>query len=280
MLPSEGASPAKRGIADYPILVPGCLAQEQCQRIMQLGDQIYDSLGTRRNGEWVDTGFRALGVRMPRDKLPKVHIARVEGLLRSFMSPAGGFSGIQPLLGDEFYFLLAHCFIRRRNLSDPVDHNVWHYDADFMGQTGEMINVWLPFKDVGSDLPGLTFLKNAADRAHCLATYQDWARTHWTVNDRSRVVPEFKDTESLAGMLGHALELHTPLVAAGDALVFNQMTLHRTQEVEATEGVRPSIELRMCRADAIPEVYRETKLPVVRVRGSGQTLSLELLDSV
>ncbi len=107
----------------------------------------------------------------------------------------------------------------------------WHIDADAAGMTGygsDSINIWLPLQDVGSSAPSIEFITGShlymksiplLPSAQATRT-DDWANEHF---------PN-------AGWTPHA--------SLGDAIIFSQWTLHRTQTKNTTGFERTSCEYR------------------------------------
>jgi ectoine hydroxylase-related dioxygenase (phytanoyl-CoA dioxygenase family) len=108
----------------------------------------------------------------------------------------------------------------------------WHIDAD--GATifriaASVINIWLPLDAVGRDLPSLEIVP----RSH--AAMRDIAML--AGNNRSR-------DDAFVGGIGDPV---TPQLELGDALIFDQFVLHRTQNVGSMDAVRTACEFRFVR---------------------------------
>lgn len=271
-------SPIDRGIDAFPARLAPFLATGQVGSVRGLVDGLFTTLGVVADGAELKA-YRPLAIRGNPEHTPARYTELVRRILAEFLQ-APGFPRVRQLLGDDFYFMLAHCFARHRDLSDPADRNRWHFDASFMGMSGEMVNVWLPLVDVGVEIPGLTFLRGVEDRRAMWSAFERWATAHWDVERGPASTDMFADERTVERHLGHSPDLLTPELKAGEALVFNQATFHRTQELAAPKGVRTSIEFRLAAAQAVPRVYRERALPAARCRLSPDGATLTFVDSI
>jgi phytanoyl-CoA dioxygenase PhyH len=123
-------------------------------------------------------------------------------------------------LGSGWQLYLAKSFFRRHvgaALLIP-----WHIDADVAVLERERcINVWLPLDRVGAALPSLEVMR----RSHL----------------------KMRSSPTLAGGVAAAAAFGKPFAPKlnpGDALVFDQFTLHRTQRNGAADIIRTSCEFR------------------------------------
>ena len=123
-------------------------------------------------------------------------------------------------LGSGWQLYLAKSFLRRHvgaALLVP-----WHIDADVAVLKHERcINVWLPVDSVGTTLPSLEVMR----RSHL----------------------KLRSSPTLAGGVAAAAAFGKPFAPKlnpGDALVFDQFTLHRTQRTGASDMTRTSCEFR------------------------------------
>jgi Phytanoyl-CoA dioxygenase (PhyH) len=140
---------------------------------------------------------------------------------------------VKRVLGPEWrYFPKRSYFRRHRGMGKRVG---WHADAD--GATifriaASVINVWMPLDAVGSDLPSLEIVP----RSHTALRGVPML----TGNNRSR-------DDAFVRALGPSL---TPQLELGDALIFDQFVLHRTQHVGAEDALRMACEFRFVRRSA------------------------------
>jgi Phytanoyl-CoA dioxygenase (PhyH) len=135
------------------------------------------------------------------------------------------------LLGPRWrYFPKRSYFRRHLGMTKPVG---WHIDADgatVFAVASSVINVWMPLDKVGTDLPSLEIVprSHTAMRGIPMLT---------GTKDRGR-------DDAFARKLGAS---STPELDLGDALIFDQFVLHRTQQGSAKDAVRTACEFRFVR---------------------------------
>jgi Phytanoyl-CoA dioxygenase (PhyH) len=97
--------------------------------------------------------------------------------------------------------------------AEPGAQTEWHQDGAFLGDGTRTVNVWTALTPCGVDAPSVdVFARPFAD---IVATGTDGARYDWSVS---------AEEAERAG----TSDVVRPVFAAGDALLFNQLTLHRT----------------------------------------------------
>lgn len=107
----------------------------------------------------------------------------------------------------------------------------WHIDADAAGAgTSRTITIWLPLDRVGESLPSLDVIPGSRARMRNLPLL---------IEDDYR----YRD-DAFARAIGAPI---TPTLEPGDALVFDNFTLHRTQHIEGADILRTSCEFRFQR---------------------------------
>lgn len=115
----------------------------------------------------------------------------------------------------------------------------WHRDADAAdtARLGHCLNIWVPLDDVGIDAPSLQFVRGShkAMRARP-CTYSGRGDFEIPDDGVSFVAEHFPDAE-----------VDTPLLAVGDAVVFDHHLLHRTQLMTGEVLARRSLECRVTR---------------------------------
>jgi len=116
----------------------------------------------------------------------------------------------------------------RRIQSGGPPHD-WHQDGAFLGKDVRTVNVWLSLSDCGEDAPGLDIV---GDRLPgIMQTGSHGAQFHWSVG---------------AGLIDDLERQGTPVVSPvfrpGDALLFDQLMLHRTAVRPEMDKVRYAIE--------------------------------------
>lgn len=123
---------------------------------------------------------------------------------------------LEGYLGEWPALSFKKCTLRRA----PADVSTeWHQDGAFLGVDTRTVNVWLACSPCGVDAPGLDVV--ARRLPEIVRTGTADAKWTWSVG------PE--EAARIAGG-----EPAHPVFAAGDALLFDQLTLHRT-------GVRPGM---------------------------------------
>src|SRR5262249_12399370 len=108
-------------------------------------------------------------------------------------------------------------FLRRRSDKTPtMISSPWHMDADTAGTargSARCINVWLPLEDVGTTMPSLEFVLGS----HVQMKTKEFVGTgYYRTDDWVNALPGRK---------------WAPVMQLGDAAVFDQYTLHRTQVI-------------------------------------------------
>jgi hypothetical protein len=137
---------------------------------------------------------------------------------------------VQRSFGQDWRFYPKRSYFRRH--IGMVRAVTWHVDADaaaIFQVAGDAINVWMPLDKVGTDLPSLEVVPHS--------------------NAMMRKVPLLAGTEryrddAFVATVGQA---SAPQLDVGDALVFDQFTLHRTQNVGSKDTVRTACEFRFVR---------------------------------
>lgn len=128
--------------------------------------------------------------------------------------------GLRDLLHDYFGeppVLSAKKSTLRRTAPDAPTE--WHQDGAFLGAATRSLNVWVSLTPSGVTAPGLDVIPHAFD--DIVETGTEGSLFPWSVAPAQ---------VSASAGVPHA----SPVFAAGDALLFDQMLLHRT-------GVRPEM---------------------------------------
>ena len=104
----------------------------------------------------------------------------------------------------------------------PADTSAgWHQDGAFLGADIRTVNCWLGLSDCGDDAPGLDFYPRRLNDYVEMGTRDAFA--WWVVSDG--VVDD---------LAAETVPIVSPKFKAGDALLFDQLFLHRT-------GARPNL---------------------------------------
>ena len=96
----------------------------------------------------------------------------------------------------------------------------WHQDGAFLGADIRTVNVWLSLSDCGLDAPGLDVVPRRIP--HIVETGTHGSPFSWTVGD------------GMVDIVSKESPVVSPVFAPGDAMLFDQLFLHRT-------GVRPEM---------------------------------------
>lgn len=116
-----------------------------------------------------------------------------------------GYLGERPVLSAN------KCTLRRVPLTTNAD---WHQDGAFLGAGIRALNIWIALTDCGADSPGMDLVPKRFDEVCPTGTggaYFDWAVGPETVAELAVDAPVVR-----------------PLFKAGDALLFDELFLHRT----------------------------------------------------
>lgn len=124
---------------------------------------------------------------------------------------------IQEHLGERPVLSVEKATLR---LVPPTTGTDWHQDGAFLGASIRAVNVWLALSACGVDAPGLDLLPRRIP--YIVETGTHGAKFKWSVG-ADRVTLEAKGTP-----------IASPVFEPGDAVVIDQLSLHRT-------GVRPSM---------------------------------------
>jgi hypothetical protein len=137
------------------------------------------------------------------------------GALIEELRRAGIVTAVEDYLGEPADLSVGKSTLRR---VPPTTGGGWHQDGAFLGADIRTVNCWLALSDCGEDAPGLDIYPGRLD--HIVETGTRGAPYNWAVGDavvedlpRRWAAPRFK---------------------AGDALLFDQLMLHRT-------GARPGL---------------------------------------
>jgi hypothetical protein len=140
------------------------------------------------------------------------------------------------LLGARPVLSANKCTLRRV----PVETNAgWHQDGAFLGQQLRAVNVWATLTDCGVDAPGLDIVPRRFDEIVETGTrgsFFDWAVGDGVIEELAVDTPVLR-----------------PELAAGDAVIFDEMLLHRTATDPSMTSSRYAIEMWTFSGSAYPE---------------------------
>jgi hypothetical protein len=150
---------------------------------------------------------------------------------------------IAGFLGERPALSMNKCTLRRVPL-DTLNAS-WHQDGAFLGKPIRTLNVWLALSHCGRDAPGLDVLPRRLDgivETGTEGSIFEWAVSPAKVEEASQGIP-----------------VSRPVFEPGDALLFDELFLHRTAcEPEMTRE-RYAIETWMF----APSVYPEKQIPLM-----------------
>lgn len=163
------------------------------------------------------------------------------------------------MLGQDYVFMVTHWSIRHQSVDQSDQALDLHVDGSFLGSDHQALNFWVTLDDVGREAPGLTFLNDPDMADHIWKRFRDQQKAK---------SGQMIDPNILSGHLhrdlGAQLEesLVTPRIKGGEALLFDNSTLHATQDMSASTRDRVSIEFRVCGRSRIPASYRDRQRPI------------------
>lgn len=158
--------------------------------------------------DWVESGGGAWTADLPRMLFDLIDLFNDRGVI----------DVIAAVLGERPALSIGKSTLRRVPHTTNTD---WHQDGAFLGDDVRTVNCWLSLSDCGVDAPGLDVVARRLPyvmQAGSHGAYFDWS-----------VGPGMIDLLQQGGAT-----VVSPVFAAGDALLFDQLMLHRT-------GVRPGM---------------------------------------
>jgi hypothetical protein len=124
--------------------------------------------------------------------------------------------------------------------AEPSVVGAWHQDGAFMGEV-RSLNLWLSLSRCGDESPGLDLVPRRLDELVPIGTDDTWLP-----NQVSQ-----KKAEEAAGSLG----IVRPIFEPGDALLFDDLFLHKTGSDPAMPNPRFAIECWFFGGSAFPTQY-------------------------
>jgi hypothetical protein len=165
--------------------------------------------------QWVRGGGGVLTIESPRAAFDVLDTFTEIGLAEAL----SGYLGERPVLAAKKWTL-------RRV---PIDSSTnWHQDGAFLGEGIRAVNVWIALTHCGEDAPGLDVLARRLD--HIAPTGTEGAMFDWSVG------------EAVVEREAEGAPIMRPIFEAGDALLFDDMFLHRTAVGPAMARERYAIE--------------------------------------
>lgn len=147
----------------------------------------------------------------------------------------GVFKAVEGYLGERPALSLGKTVLRRIPVTNGTD---WHQDGAFLGADIRVVNLWVTLSDCGVDAPGLDVL--AKRFTNVLETGTRGAKFNWSVGP------------GLVDDMQPETKVQTPVFRAGDAMMFDQLCLHRTGVRPGMTKMRYAIESWMFAPSAFP----------------------------
>ncbi len=132
---------------------------------------------------------------------------------------AGVVASVEEYLGEKVFLSVGKSTLRR---VPPTSGTAWHQDGAFLGERIRTVNCWLSLSHCGVDAPGLDVYPRRSNALHERGT--KGSPFAWSVGDG--YVAELEAATGVTSV--------SPVFGPGDALLFDQLFLHRT-------GVRPGM---------------------------------------
>ena len=165
--------------------------------------------------KWVRQGGGVLTAESPRSAFDVLEALDEAGL----HEPLTEYLGERPALSAKKWTL------RRVPLDITAD---WHQDGAFLGHGIRVVNVWIALTHCGEGAPGLDIV---GGRLHDLVpTGTEGAWFDWSVGD------------PLVRALGREMPIVRPIFEPGDAILFDELNLHRTAITPGMTRERYAIE--------------------------------------
>ena len=149
---------------------------------------------------------------------------------------------IQTYWQEPFIGNLASSVVRQQDPAHPERYTPWHQDGYFMDTQLPALNAWVPLGSCGEENPGLEFALG------------DWQGLLATQAVGMEVRSDYASMTICAAALTPAKRV-SPVLAAGDMLLFDHLIPHRTHATAAMTQQRTSVEVRLIPGVAPPQGY-------------------------
>jgi hypothetical protein len=183
--------------------------------------------GESLSRQWIKSGGGLLAVDSPRLNFQMLEMFGAAGLPELVR----GYLGEAPLVTADKTTL---------RKADPSVRGAWHQDGKFMGDV-KALNLWLSLSHCGDDAPGLDLVPLRIE--HHVTTQTDEA---WLDNMVSQRMAEETAGET---------PILRPIFEPGDALLFDELFLHKTASEPEMRNPRYAIENWFFGASAFPADY-------------------------
>ncbi|MFL5822919.1 MAG: phytanoyl-CoA dioxygenase family protein [Solirubrobacteraceae bacterium] len=183
--------------------------------------------GVRLLREWIKEGGGVLAVDSPLISFEMGEVFREAGLPEL----VAGYLGEEPLLSGDKTTL---------RKAEPSVKGAWHQDGKFMGPVNAL-NLWLALSPCGQDAPGLDLVPRRLD---------DHVRTE---TDEAMMLNQV--SQRIAEEVAGELPILRPVFEPGDALLFDDLFLHKTASDPGMRKPRYAIESWFFGASSFPPGY-------------------------
>lgn len=209
------------------LIVRGLIDQEQTSHLARVVRKAFDAAAECRSGatapdasawysryplsaeegirpaarDWVEQSGGVLTADSPRSLADFIAFLKTHGVTRV----------IEQYLGERAFLSLGKSTLR---IVPPDAGAGWHQDGAFLGPDIRTVNVWLALSDCGEDAPGLDVYPrrlNGLAETGTKGAFASWVVGGGVVEEMSKMAP-----------------VVAPVFKAGDAMLFDQLYLHRT----------------------------------------------------
>jgi hypothetical protein len=196
-------------------------------------DRLYEPFAPdpRRGGrlfrEWIKSGGGVLAVDSPLLSFEMREMFQRADLLRL----VEGYLGEAPLVAADKVTL---------RKAEPSVAGGWHQDGKFMGEVNAL-NLWLSLSHCGDEAPGLDLVPRRLER-------------HVTTETDEAMMPNMV-SQRVAEEAAGEMPILRPIFEPGDALLFDELFLHKTASDPEMPRARYAIENWFFGASAFPSDY-------------------------
>ncbi len=231
LAPNGDRGPARQLAEEGLVIIPKLLKFDESAELKLVTNAVYASMGgsseLAATDPDFDKNFQAWGGVWLK-KLP-LYLAKSEPDLAARYEAIRALieARARELFGSKWTMYPDRSYFRRQQPQTKSGKTRWHIDADAAAlNQRDCINVWMPLDVVGRELPTLEIVP----------------KSHLTMRNVPQLPASspWRDEEFVASVGAPV----APILNPGDALVFDQFTLHRTQVIGRLDFVRTACEFR------------------------------------
>lgn len=247
MAVSSAIAPAEQLAADGVTIIRDFLNAEETAKLTGVFGEVYDVLGLDADfleGELGENFAIGGGAQLkPLSEFLACYYPQLHAQYRNIEDVIA--EKTRRLFGEQWHLHAQRSYMRR--VAGITAKVPWHVDADAANiWRPNCFNVWLPLDVVGRDLPSLEVVAGSQRTMRKLPLMEHFGR--------------YRDDGFVASIGPSA----TPELDPGDALVFDQFTLHRTQCVNSARTIRRSCEFRFDDGLTVGYVARRAVTAIAR----------------